>query len=81
MKYFFIYLITIIVSCIFSLIFCYRCYNKYVAFQGKGLMYISFLLFSILIPFLNIIVSFYYMINIFEKFNFKKYYRNELDNF
>lgn len=70
-----IYLITVIISCLFGIIFCYRAYYKYKYFQAKGMYYLAFLLFAILIPFINIIISFYYMINLFEKFNFEKYYK------
>lgn len=50
-----IYLITVIISCLFGIIFCYRAYHKYKYFQAKGMYYLAFLLFAILIPFINII--------------------------
>lgn len=69
------YHITIVISCVFGFLFCYRAYRKYEYFEAKGLYYLAFLLFAILIPFINIVVSLYYMANLFEKFNIKKQYR------
>lgn len=76
MPFIIICLITVVISCIFSLLFCYRAIHTYEYFEAKGLYYLAFLLFAILIPFINIVVSLYYMANLFENFNIKKQYKN-----
>lgn len=72
-------IISVIISCIFNLIFCVRGMLKYKEIEGKYLYCMALILFTILIPIVNIIVSAYFMIFLFERIKGEKVYRkNEI---
>lgn len=68
-------IISVIISCIFNLIFCVRGMLKYKEIDGKYLYCMALIVFTILIPIVNIIVSAYFMIFLFEKIKGEKLYR------
>lgn len=68
-------IISVIISCIFNLIFCVRGMLKYKEIEGKYLYCMPLIVFTILIPIVNIIVSAYFMIFLFEKKKGGKVYR------
>lgn len=63
-----IWRLTGLISCFFGIIFCYRASKKYkdTGFPGRHLYAVAWMLFSMLIPVLNIIVSCYYSIVLFD---------------
>lgn len=72
-------IISVIISCIFNFIFCVRGMLKYKEIGGKYLYCMALILFTILIPIVNIIVSAYFMIFLFERIKGEKVYRkNEI---
>lgn len=74
------YVISLFICCILGIIFSYRVVRKYEAVQGKFLLRISLLLFVILIPIINISVYLWYSINLFEREDGFKIYKNKERN-
>ena len=67
-----LYEITIFLTCIFNIIFAYRANKRYRYIKGYHIGHLALILFTCIIPIINMLVSLYYAIFLFG--NFKNEY-------